>query len=277
METGSVIDFTWTVDENGYEWSNDPWRNEPVLSARTKIGEPLNTRRTRPLTDTPALHRAIRELTNTRHAIRDFATEHGQLRGETSRNFEHLGVPLSEWQDLIAHVSLATDIVDLLRDGNDDQIEHVVDLSHGRARIHLAYESEGYIWRPDRIVAREKDPHWNVIQMGGPNAALALWLLQEINTHLDCTVSARLRFEGDTFHRSAGKRLRPRLWLYPNSLKGAIWLQLAQDYDGTKDLRRCPTCRTWFDIAQAGGRSDRIYCSGACRAKASRQKALQRQ
>ena len=63
-----------------------------------------------------------------------------------------------------------------------------------------------------------------------------------------------------------------RLCLRPETLLDALWTQLAQAIDGSQSLRNCVVCKQWFTISAGQGRSDKEYCSDACRMRAYRRR-----
>lgn len=63
------------------------------------------------------------------------------------------------------------------------------------------------------------------------------------------------------------------LYTMPNSLIGALWLQLAESIDGHKEFRQCESCRNWFELAPDKARADKLYCSQACRSRAYRRRS----
>ena len=63
---------------------------------------------------------------------------------------------------------------------------------------------------------------------------------------------------------------RGRLHLVPTSLLGALWLQFAQAITGNKDYRRCARCNTWFELSPEASRTNKLYCSDACKMKSYR-------
>jgi hypothetical protein len=63
----------------------------------------------------------------------------------------------------------------------------------------------------------------------------------------------------------------------PVSLLGAIWLQFQQSIAGDKDYRACPRCGAWFEVSRLAARSDKEYCSTACRSKAYRERKKEAQ
>jgi hypothetical protein len=65
---------------------------------------------------------------------------------------------------------------------------------------------------------------------------------------------------------------RPRLRIRLNTLLDALFSQLALAIDGSESLHTCVECRKWFAIKAGRGRSDKEYCSDACRMRAYRKR-----
>jgi hypothetical protein len=65
---------------------------------------------------------------------------------------------------------------------------------------------------------------------------------------------------------------RPRLCLGPENLLDALWLQLAIALDRSESLQACVECGKWFAIKSGRGRSDKEFCSDACRMRAYRRR-----
>jgi hypothetical protein len=64
----------------------------------------------------------------------------------------------------------------------------------------------------------------------------------------------------------------PRLCIRPHSLREAVWVQFLLAIDGNVNLAACVQCRKWFTIEAGRGRSDKEYCSNACRMRAYRKR-----
>ncbi len=66
----------------------------------------------------------------------------------------------------------------------------------------------------------------------------------------------------------------PVLKTVVSTLTDVIWLQLAHAATGSRDYRRCEHCGQWFAGYQRGQqrRSDRKFCSSACKTRAFREK-----
>jgi hypothetical protein len=61
-----------------------------------------------------------------------------------------------------------------------------------------------------------------------------------------------------------------RIAVRPQNLAGAVWAQFMLAAEGTGNFQTCDVCQTWIAIQADGSRSDRIYCSDACRMRAYR-------
>jgi hypothetical protein len=61
-----------------------------------------------------------------------------------------------------------------------------------------------------------------------------------------------------------------RLCIRPYSLLRALWAQLVVAIDGGANLGACVKCGNWFMFEAGRGRSDKAYCSNACRQRAYR-------
>jgi len=63
-----------------------------------------------------------------------------------------------------------------------------------------------------------------------------------------------------------------RLCIKPRDLISAMYTQPALAVDGGVNLRCCVECRRWFALDAGRGRSDKEYCSDACRMRAYRKR-----
>lgn len=63
-----------------------------------------------------------------------------------------------------------------------------------------------------------------------------------------------------------------RLAIRPHTLLHALWAQLVLAIDGNQNLGACVLCRKWFTLESGRGRSDKEYCSNACRMRAYRKR-----
>lgn len=59
---------------------------------------------------------------------------------------------------------------------------------------------------------------------------------------------------------------RPALYIEPESLLSAMWLQFAQTVSANQQIQRCAVCTTWFAFGTGTGRRKSAhYCSDRCR------------
>jgi hypothetical protein len=79
-------------------------------------------------------------------------------------------------------------------------------------------------------------------------------------------VTVKLLLKEDPLSASA------RLCIRPDSLLTALYSQLLLAIDGNLNLRACVECRKWFTLEAGRGRSDKEYCSDACRMRAYRKR-----
>ncbi len=63
-----------------------------------------------------------------------------------------------------------------------------------------------------------------------------------------------------------------RIRIRPSCLADALWLELALAVGGKQNLGACAECGTWFAIAAGAARSDKLYCSDACKMRAYRKR-----
>jgi hypothetical protein len=117
----------------------------------------------------------------------------------------------------------------------------------------------------DRRVASEESPGQLWEELKGRDVFKAAWfyLMQLINERLDVDAKSVLAWV------KATKRVN-RVFA-PKNLLGALWLQFEQAITGKADYRECEVCGELFDVSGFGRRSDKRYCTDACRAKASRE------
>lgn len=83
-------------------------------------------------------------------------------------------------------------------------------------------------------------------------------------------LNAHLRSRVETTLLRDPRDGRPVLFTMPNSLIGELWLQLARTIDSDKRFRQCRECRRWFELSPDKARTDKEYCSQACRSRAYR-------
>ena len=93
----------------------------------------------------------------------------------------------------------------------------------------------------------------------------ALTFIQsEIHERLERMTGVRLLWDRD------GNRLINAV--VPSSLLGAMWLQFSISIQRGSHYRRCAECGKHFELAPGMARSDKQFCSDACRVRANRRR-----
>jgi predicted nucleic acid-binding Zn ribbon protein len=94
------------------------------------------------------------------------------------------------------------------------------------------------------------------------------YLQEQVNTNLR-------RFGGTA--RTAWNRdfTRLSLRIVPRNLIGALWFQFARSMEGASDYRQCQVCQKWYEVSPDAARTDRVFCSDACRFRAYRKRQAQ--
>jgi hypothetical protein len=261
--------FTWSVCRDGYQWIQRLDLAEPlrgVASAENPgSGEahqhhlvPRSAREISyaPLEEQTGLFRTFSETLATEEGVLGFATSYGLL-GDHDKEVAASQLPgesLKVWADEIAWMRAAVAAWNFLRaskaDGTDDlalqrlrELRHEV--VHGRALPIL-----------DRTASVERG------------------LLVELLTQ-DVEVAVNAQLSGRVIPRvTAGAAANGVLGLTyePQSLLGALWLQLASAISDDKSFRTCDFCGRWFEVSPHAKGKSRLFCSDACRAKAYRQR-----
>jgi hypothetical protein len=117
-----------------------------------------------------------------------------------------------------------------------------------------------------------EEVHPELLQRFRPGNVIqpALYRVQQVlNEHLKGRVSPRMLWDPQFVHLG--------LYFVPDSLLGALWLQFAQAIDANKDYRRCRECGKWFVLSPETARTNKLFCSNACRSKAYRKRQVEAQ
>jgi hypothetical protein len=109
---------------------------------------------------------------------------------------------------------------------------------------------------------------WNMSERTGDLSKIIRAVQKTFVHHADFVpgVPVEILLKEDPLNASA------RLCIRPHSLLHALWAQLLLAIDGNLNLRACVECRKWFTLEAGRGRSDKEYCSNACRMRAYRKR-----
>jgi hypothetical protein len=239
-----------------------------------------------PLVAFPGLFRVFADVEPSREGVRAFADRFGPLGPDVAtqiplsdqRNAK--GVPLgtgealSKWNDEILTMRLAIDIWEAARDGDVSRLEGRILWTEDGSGVHIHS-------LPEMVDGQLPDP---------PDRVERAWIA---STHLGDDVLGRFvrgdlvkpalhyvqtkvneKLQGRASPRLLWDRKRGRLGLYilPDGLIGALWLQFARAIERDSRFRQCAECGIWFELAPGTARADKLYCSTPCRTKAYRKR-----
>ena len=287
------LQFRWQVAQGGYRWVDSDPSSSPTSSASpsSPTAGPVGAAGLRvlqylPLAEFPGLFRVFGETEPSHDGVKAFADRFGPLRSDIAMQIllydqpnaqgtpTGLGEPLAAWTNEILMMRFAIDIWDAARNGDVDRLERVIfwtedgsgvqilshrDLAKGElpetpARVERAWIAGTHLG--DDVLGRF---------VPGDLVKPALHYVQStINEKLEGRASPRLLWDA--------KRERLGLYIVPDGLIGALWLQFARAVERDSRFRQCAECGIWFELAPGTARADKLYCSTPCRTKAYRKR-----
>jgi hypothetical protein len=90
------------------------------------------------------------------------------------------------------------------------------------------------------------------------------YLQAKINEHLAGQTESGLLYDQD--------RQQLRLCQVPRTFLTALWLQFTQAVAEDKEYRQCGECGSWFEVSPEIARTNRRFCSNACRSRLYRRR-----
>ena len=288
--SGKFSEFQWDVHKDGYHWIDtftaDPKKEEDTfLTDRNPNGASgFTIYRYMPLALYSGLFRVFAEIEPTREAIRAFADRFGLLGGSAAKSialpeprpkegyYIGTGEVWSVWRKEVITMRRAVDLWEKARLADVESLAQVIRWNDKGVQYVSASElgqevrpdqpwNDTFAWIATEFVNPELLDRFRRDDVIEP----ALYYVQRVvNERLKGRVSPRLLWDHD----------RPRLGLQmvPSSLAGALWLQFAHAIERNSDFRQCNECRIWFELSAQSGRSDKVYCSNACRSRAYRKR-----
>lgn len=294
--------FDWEIAESGYDWvettpiltrdgSPGPTLATPYLRANWDAArKSLTLRRYRPLKKHSGLFRSFCEVTPDRRDIVRFANRYGPLLGprgdlitlphstDAGSPQHGIGESLSSWTTAIATMQQTVLLWTAAREGDVATLSRHITWRKGNDETgqdvfynsHPEFEPVSGTTFPDGftmtvIVSSTRDEAFFRHLMPGDVIRPAMILVQRrINEQLSTRVAPRILWDED--------QTALKVYQVPESLLGALWLQFALAVERNNDFRTCAECGTWFELSPGTARSDKIYCSTACRLKAFRRR-----
>jgi hypothetical protein len=287
------LNFGWEVAKAGHRWlqthamdQGTDVRWHYLTPAHSTGSARFLARRYHPLSAFSGLFRDFAATDPSLDAIKVFADRFGLLGGSLRKRIVlhdegrggkrpmGFGEHVDEWVHEILVMRLAVDLWESARRGDSDHLDRMISWDPEGTRVMIDTHPElergqvpqtpAHVHRA--VIADERlDPDILARFVPGDAIGPALHCMQSlINEHLHHRASPRLLWE----------QSRDRLGLYivPDGLIGAMWLQFARAVERDARFRKCPECGTWFEVAPGRGRTDKQFCSNACRTKAYRKR-----
>jgi hypothetical protein len=286
------LQFPWQVAEGGYGWvDSDPafkpyQQHQPYLTDGRPVGTGgWRVMRYLPLAAFPGLFRVFADTAPGRDGIKAFADRFGPLGGDVAKQIPlydqpnakgvplGTGEPLAAWSEEIVMMRFAIDIWEAARDGDVGRLEQVISWTEDGSRVQVLSHPDlptgplPEATRVERALIASTQLGDGVLDRFVPGDLVkpALHYVQStINQKLEGRASPRLLWDAN--------RECLGLYIVPDGLVGALWLQFARAVERDSRFRQCAECALWFELAPGAARSDKLYCSTPCRLKAYRKR-----
>ena len=286
------LDFAWEVAKAGHHWLETHAVDQGAdvrwhyLAPAYGTGDRFRALRYHPLAACSGLFRNFAATDPSLDGIKSFADRFGLLGGnlrkrivlnDQGRGGKHplgFGEHVDDWIREILVMQLAVDLWESARQGDTEHLERMITWAPEGTRVsintHPELERGQLPEKPTHvhravIAAEHLDQDILARFVPGDPIGPALHCMQGlINEHLHHRASPRLLWEQD--------RDRLGLYIVPEGLIGALWLQFARAVERDARFRQCLECTTWFEVAPGRGRTDKQFCSNACRTKAYRKR-----
>jgi len=280
-QASDFLQFSWRVEASGYKWvqavpidlkEGKRWKRGQFLCAAPSTGARRLVTDYNPLRTASGLFKTFAKREPNPELIAAFAKEYGQLGtgvGEMvvmeGESFARWGESYPAWKLELERMRQAVELWDAIESPDLRMLER-----------RIKWEKDGvfYYSHPKRgkkppgaklirIATEAENPQ--ILERILPDDVIepAKWALQRIiNNSLKTGASLQLLFDDGELG----------LFQAPDSLRSAMWIQLAQAVSGHKKIVKCRhrQCDTWFQVAPGVGRDGKIYCKPACRAAAHR-------
>ena len=156
----------------------------------------------------------------------------------------------------------AIDIWEAARNGDVDRLERVIFWTEDGSGVQIMQPSRAAGWAVARAAgpcgagldrrARISATTCSGASCRGDLVKPALHYVQStINEQLEGRASPRLLWDA--------KRERLGLYIVPDGLIGALWLQFARAVERDSKFRQCAECGIWFELAPGTARADKLY------------------
>ena len=300
-----LLEFDWDVSPSGYRWVEATFVPDEPYGTGT-LAPMTDTPAPKPALvwagpevfgptpphphPEPALFRLFAEVNPNKESILAFANRYGDLgiavklhlaiRDPDAGPGPARGTFLVVWQNQIADMQRLAGLWDLLLAGDRERLAQHIEWTRGGPEglaVHFdsnptAGTGRGPSLGSDRvrvlIASRQTGPElleqWDVDDPVGPAWVYLQWAIDEHLRHLASEVPTSMVWDP--------RAKRPVLRLLAPTLASAVWLQFAEAISTSRTFSRCRECQKWFPVGPELARSNRRFCSNACRSKAYRER-----
>lgn len=275
MQSSVTPEFVWHRPKGGQVFAVLPQEMQGSEAPRPSLVlvEPAEMQPFRPLESLIALYLELANCEPTADGALAFANRYGYLglrRGPDGRCGPE---PVADWVAEIARMREAVEIWNLLR-------------KKSAGKLRTRFRLEGGVWRyqapPETQVALGAGTGDDAITEGmqGRKTRSARRTVKAADEDvmaaallfLHRLVNRQLARSGAFEMFSVADGRRSGVAFVPANLHGAIYLRFALAVSRRTRTRKCVTCGRHFELAPGTARSDRIFCSDACRSKAYRRR-----
>jgi hypothetical protein len=287
------LQFPWEVAESGYRWIDSGPITESGQARRPFLthGRPIGGGGFRampylPLSAFSGLFRVFADTEPNHNGIKAFADRFGPLGPDIEKPIPlhdqpsaknvpvGTGEPLAAWSDEILRMRFAIDLWEAARNGDVGRLQGVISWvedgsgvrvdSHPELPDDHSPEPPFYIDRGWIAGGYPGDDRLRRFVPGDLVKPALHHVQSMINKKLEGRASPRLLWDAN--------RERLGLYIVPDGLIGALWLQFARPVERDSRFRQCAECGIWFELASGTARADKLYCSTPCRTKAYRKR-----
>jgi hypothetical protein len=291
--------FRWFVPTHGFTWkAREKAADALLVPCSVKIDKPwrspaLPKREYAPLQEFTGLFRTFADTAMTSEAVLQFADRYGCLvqtrfTPEPAWHRPQLEVAFSSaeaerfgwWCEKILEMRRAVMLWDLIQSKNADELSRYIrwqEDSDGDACVKYTSDPDLDLEEAERQEGEETGTKVEVIAstrvyadwlarfgVGDVIEPARLWVKRRIEKHLQDKLAAEMTFtvgeEGLSFE------------CVPAHLLSAMWLQFAMGITRQLDYRSCLVCRNWFELSPETARTNRVFCSDACKSRGYREK-----
>lgn len=216
--------------------------------------------------DATGLFRDFATLEPTPEAILGFANRHGTLSDgrllittdESGDDDADLpGEPFRVWAEMIARMEFLLQLWHRVQASDKRKLEQYIEWTDIFGHRGLRFKDGSGVFTTRDILGAP----WLERVLRQRDVLFAAQFM------LDSLVTEQLAGGLDAVLNRDGQQ-KPSLRFGPRDLRAALWLQFARAIEGDKEYLQCEHCRMWYEIgSREGARSDKRFCSTACRAR----------